>query len=71
MGEPCPLELHPRISEHVVIEVEAERARRPGSEQLEDAPGAGAEIDEERERPLPQRLVHGALDLLLGDMQRR
>ena len=53
-----------------MIEVEAERARGAGSEQLEDAPRAGAEIDEEREGPLPQRLVHGALDLLLGDMQR-
>src|SRR4029078_6795644 len=69
MGEPCPLELHARISEHVVIEVEDEEAAGAGAEQLEETPRTGAEIDEKREGPLPQRLVHGALDLLVGDMQ--
>ena len=70
MEESCPLELHARISEHGVIEVEAERAGGAGAEQLEDASRAGAEIDEERERTFAQRLVHGGLDLLLGHMER-
>ena len=52
MGEPGALELHARIGQHVVIEIEAERLLRAGAEQFEDAPGAGAEIDQEIERPL-------------------
>ena len=40
------------------------------AEQFEDAPGAGAEIDQKIERPLAQRLVHGRFDVALGDMQR-
>ena len=38
--------------------------------QLEHAPGAGAEIDEQREGPLPERLVNRGFDVSLGDMQR-
>jgi hypothetical protein len=26
VGEPCPLELHSRVSQHGVVEIEAERA---------------------------------------------
>ena len=48
VAEPCPLELHARIGKHVVIEVEAERAAGTGAEQFEDAPGAGAEVDQQR-----------------------
>src|SRR5581483_4969587 len=40
------------------------------AEQLEDAPGPGAEVHEERKGPPPQRLVHGVLNVLLGDMER-
>ena len=43
---------------------------RAGAEQFEDAPGAGAEIDQKVERPLAQRLVHGGLDLAFGHMER-
>ena len=43
---------------------------RAGREQLEHAPGAGAEIDQQREGPRPKRLVHRSLDLFFGDMQR-
>ena len=70
VGEPRALELHARIGQHVVIEIEAERAGGAGSKQLEHAPGAGAEIDEKREGTLAQRLVHGGLDLFLGHVQR-
>src|SRR4029077_21236487 len=70
VAEPCPLELHTRISKHVVIEVEAERAGGPGAEQFEDAPRASAEVDQQREWPVTQRLVHSHLNILLSDMQR-
>ena len=70
VAESGPLELHARIGQHRVIEIEAERAIGAGGEQLEDAASAGAEIDEEMERPLAQRLVHGGLDVSLRHMQR-
>jgi hypothetical protein len=70
LGEPRALELHARIGQHVVIEIEAERAFRAGSKQFENAAGAGAEIDEQRERPRPKRLAHGGFDLILRHMKR-
>ena len=53
-----------------MAEIEAERAGGARREQLEHAPRAGAEIDEQREGPRPKRLVHRGLDVSLGDMQR-
>ena len=43
---------------------------RAGREQLEHAPGAGAEIDQQGEGARPKRLVDRSLDLFFGDMQR-
>ncbi len=70
VGEPGALELHARIGQHVAAEIEAERAGGAAGEQLEDAPGAGAEIDEQGERARPKRLIYRGLDLFLCDMQR-
>ena len=53
-----------------MAEIEAERAGGARRKQLEHAPGAGAEIDQQREGPGPERLVHRRLDVSLGDMQR-
>ena len=70
MGEPCPLELHARVRQHRVIEIEAERAGRAGSEELEDAARSGAEIDEQPKGFPPERRIHGGFDVLLGHVKR-
>ena len=57
------------VGKHRVAEVEADAALVAVGEQLEDAPGAGAEIDQQLERTVPQRLDDGLLDVVLGDMQ--
>ena len=52
-----------------MIEVEAQAAIVAVGEQLQHAPRAGTEIDQQLERPAAQRFDDGLLDVVLGDMQ--
>ena len=70
LGETGAFQLHARVGQHVMAEIKAEGAIGAGREQFEHAPGAGAEVDEERERPLAEGFVDSGLDLLLGDVER-
>ena len=67
--EPGLRQLAAGVGEHGVAEVEADAALVAVGEQLEHAPRAGAEIDQQLERPAPQRLDDRLLDVVLGDMQ--
>ena len=66
---PGAVEPRARQRQHVERHIEAEAALDPRPEQLEHAPGAGAEIEQRADRLLDERGADRLLDRLVGDVQ--
>jgi hypothetical protein len=58
-----------RVGKHGVTEIEADAPLVAVCEQLENTPSAGAEVDQQLERAMPQALDDRLLDVVLGDVQ--